>query len=97
MTLTCRFLLIVVLSIPLGVLLRCRHSGGALDKALTVVNQVLMAVPAFFTGILLTYLFGLLLRWFVPGSFVSPGGELLAERRLSGLPRRRHRSSPASP
>ena len=36
-----------------------------------MVNQVLMAVPAFFTGILLTYLFGLLLRWFVPGSFVS--------------------------
>ena len=65
------FLLIVVLSIPLG-LFPARHSGGALDKALTVVNQVLMAVPAFFTGILLTYLFGLLLRWFVPGSFVSP-------------------------
>ena len=65
------FLLIVVLSIPLG-LFTARHSGGALDKALTVVNQVLMAVPAFFTGILLTYLFGLLLRWFVPGSFVSP-------------------------
>lgn len=64
------FLLIVVLSIPLG-LFTARHSGGALDKALTVVNQVLMAVPAFFTGILLTYLFGLLLRWFVPGSFVS--------------------------
>lgn len=65
------FLLIVVLSIPLG-LFTARHSGGALDRALTVVNQVLMAVPAFFTGILLTYLFGLLLRWFVPGSFVSP-------------------------
>ena len=61
----------LVLSIPLG-LFTARHSGGALDKALTVVNQVLMAVPAFFTGILLTYLFGLLLRWFVPGSFVSP-------------------------
>ena len=38
------FLLIVVLSIPLG-LFTARHSGGALDKALTVVNQVLMAVP----------------------------------------------------
>ena len=70
------FLLIVVLSIPLG-LFTARHSGGALDKALTVVNQVLMAVPAFFTGILLTYLFGLLLRWFVPGSFVSPAESAL--------------------
>lgn len=87
------FLLIVVLSIPLG-LFTARHSGGALDKALTVVNQVLMAVPAFFTGILLTYLFGLLLRWFVPGSFVSPAENFWAERRLSGLPRRRHRHPP---
>ena len=68
------FLLIVVLSIPLG-LFTARHSGGALDKALTVVNQVLMAVPAFFTGILLTYLFGLLLRWFVPGKLRLTGGE----------------------
>lgn len=44
-----------------------------MDKALTSVNQVLMAIPAFVTGILLTYVFGLVLRLFVPGNYVSPG------------------------
>ena len=32
-----------------------------------------MAIPAFVTGILLTYVFGLVLRLFVPGNYVSPG------------------------
>ena len=50
-----------------------RHAGGRLDRAMTAVNQVLMAIPAFVTGILLTYVFGLVLRWFVPGNYVSPG------------------------
>lgn len=63
--------LIVVISIPLGIFV-ADHAGGRLDRGLTVVNQVLMAVPPFFTGILLTYVFGLILRWFSPGGFVSP-------------------------
>ena len=55
------------------IMLTARHAGGRMDKALTSVNQVLMAIPAFVTGILLTYVFGLVLRWFVPGNYVSPG------------------------
>ena len=66
------FVLILVFSIPLGIF-TARHAGGRMDKALTSVNQVLMAIPAFVTGILLTYVFGLVLRWFVPGNYVSPG------------------------
>lgn len=31
-----------------------------------------MAVPPFFTGVLLTLIFGLMLRWFTPGAFVAP-------------------------
>ena len=31
-----------------------------------------MAVPPFFTGVLLTLIFGLTLRWFTPGAFVAP-------------------------
>ena len=46
------FLLIVVISIPLGIF-TAGHAGGRFDKALTVANQVLMAVPPFFTGVLL--------------------------------------------
>ena len=62
------FLLIVAVSIPLG-LRSAGRSGGALDGARTVLNQLCMAVPAFFTGILLSWGFGITLKWFVPGSF----------------------------
>ena len=58
------FALIVAVSIPLGVL-SAKYAGGRLDRALTVINQVVMAVPPFFTGILFTYLFGLVLHLFI--------------------------------
>ncbi len=32
-----------------------------------------MAVPAFFLGIIITLIFGRILRWFSPGGYVSPG------------------------
>ena len=51
------FVLTVLVSIPVGIL--SADHGGWLDKALTVIGQITMAVPPFFTGILLTYLFGL--------------------------------------
>ena len=66
------FLLITVVSIPLG-LRSARRAGGRLDGARTSVNQLCMAVPPFFTGILLSWVFGVMLHWFVPGSF--PGLE----------------------
>lgn len=65
------FLLIVAVSLPLGVLL-CAQSRPWVHRAVTVFNQIIMAVPAFFTGILMTLVFGLVLRWFTPGSFVAP-------------------------
>ena len=64
------FTLTVLVSIPVGILSADR--GGWLDKTLTVTGQITMAVPPFFTGILLTYLFGLILHWFTPGEFVAP-------------------------
>ena len=62
------FLLIVAVSIPLG-LRSARSSGGILGGVRTLVNQLCMAVPPFFTGILLSWLFSALLRWFVHGQF----------------------------
>jgi ABC-type dipeptide/oligopeptide/nickel transport system permease component len=62
--------LIVVVSIPLGVLW-ARSSSAFLDAALNVITQIAMAVPSFFLGILVTYLFGLLFKWFTPGGYVS--------------------------
>ena len=64
------FLLIVVVSIPLGVRAAGRE-GGRLDAVATAFNQLCMAVPPFFTGILLTWIFSTILHVFVHGSFPS--------------------------
>lgn len=64
------FALILIISFPLG-LFTARHEGGILDRILTVVNQIAMSVPPFLLGILLTYVFGLLLRLFTPGNYIS--------------------------
>jgi len=63
------FLLMLVFSIPLGII-SARHEGGALDQLLTVVGQIFMSVPSFLLGIVLTYLFGVFLKLFTPGSYV---------------------------
>lgn len=64
------FGIIVLLSIPLGI--ACgRHAGGRLDRAIFVIDQVIMAVPPFFSGILITLVFGLILHLFTPGNYVS--------------------------
>ena len=65
------FVMIVVASLPVG-LFAASHQGGRLDRALTVFGQVVMAVPPFFTGILLTLVCGLVLHWFNPGAFIAP-------------------------
>ena len=62
--------LTILISIPMGILL-ARYAGSRLDRGFVAVNQVFMAVPSFFIGILFTWLFGLVLRLFVPGDFVG--------------------------
>ena len=62
--------LIVVVSIPLGVLW-ARSKNRYMDATLNVLSQGTMAIPAFFLGILVTYLFGILLKVFTPGGYVS--------------------------
>jgi len=70
------FLLITAVSIPMGLWsVRLDGRSGPLWRVLdgfrTAFNQLCMAVPPFFTGILLTYLFSTVLRWFVHGQFPS--------------------------
>ena len=65
------FVLIVVISLPLGVL-AARYEGGWLDKALTVLNQITMSIPNFVVGIVLMLIFGYILSWFAPGGFTYP-------------------------
>ena len=65
------FVLIVAISLPLGIV-AARYEGGVVDRVLTILNQITMSVPNFVAGILLVYVFGLVLRLFQPGAIVSP-------------------------
>lgn len=62
--------LIILVAIPLGVLW-ARSSNHFLDALLGVITQATMAIPSFFLGILVTYLFGILLKFFAPGGYIS--------------------------
>ena len=62
------FLLIVIISIPLGIL-SCRKTSTVSALRYTVLNQLCMAVPPFFTGILFCWIFGVLLKIFIPEDF----------------------------
>ncbi|MBP3319274.1 MAG: ABC transporter permease [Ruminiclostridium sp.] len=66
------FALVVVLSFPLGIF-TARREGGKTDRIMTVVNQVCMSIPPVFVGILLCYIFGIALKVFAPGNFVTFG------------------------
>ena len=72
--------IILVCAIPLGILC-ARFSGSFLDLLINQVTQILMAVPAFFLGIILTYVFGLILHFFQPGNFTSPAENLTASAK----------------
>jgi len=62
--------LVMICSIPIGVLASVK-TGGIIDKVVLFATQVGMAIPAFFLGIIITVIFGVSLRWFVPGAYVA--------------------------
>ncbi len=64
------FAFILLFSIPVGIL-SARYENGVWDRIFLVLNQVIMSVPPFFIGIVLTVLFGLTFKLFVPGDYVS--------------------------
>ena len=87
------FFLILLLSVPLGIF-TAQREGKWPDRALMVLDQIAMSVPGFFWGILITLLFGLILKWFTPGAYVpiteSFGGflsYLIAPGAAIALPR----------
>lgn len=65
-----------VISIPLGIFM-ARKSDSKLDIALSTINQIIMAVPSFFSGIILTLIFGVAFKLFTPGAYVSYKANLL--------------------
>ena len=65
------FLIILVISIPMGIV-SARKEGTWIDVFINMFTQVTMPIPAFFLGMILTYFFGLVLKFFQPGKFVMP-------------------------
>lgn len=63
-------ILTLVISVPVAIFL-AKYAKSGIDRTGHIMNQVLMAVPSFFLGILMTWLFGMVFKWFRPGGFIS--------------------------
>lgn len=63
-------LFIIILAVPFGIL-NAKFMEKKFGRLLQIVNQIIMAIPSFFLGILITLLFGLILKWFTPGKYIS--------------------------
>jgi ABC-type dipeptide/oligopeptide/nickel transport system permease component len=68
-------IIIVVVSMPLG-LISAKYSKKLPDTVINQVTQVTMAIPSFFLGIILTYVFGLVLQLFTVGGYTAPDKDL---------------------
>ena len=76
-------IMIIVIAVPLGLFTgyigsKKNRGSEVFDGIFDGVNQVFMAVPSFFIGILISYFFGLILRWFSPGRYVSYRTDMLS-------------------
>ena len=61
---------VVAVSFPLGIYV-AKHTGGLSDKIISPLNQASMSIPSFVLGLLITFFFGIVLKWFRPGGYVS--------------------------
>lgn len=64
------FLFIIILAFPISILC-VRYENKWIDRIFLVLNQITMSIPPFFIGIIFTFVFGLVLQWFIPGSYIS--------------------------
>ena len=55
------FFMMILVSVPLGIY-TAKHAGGIVDRIIYIINQVIMAFPPFFAGILITLIFGRILK-----------------------------------
>ena len=60
-------ILIFIISIPISVY-SCKKEYTLLDECINVLTVFSVSVPGFFMGILFVWVFGLLLRAFIPGA-----------------------------
>ena len=64
------FVLMIALSVFTAIY-AARHEHKAIDKVIQIVTQIVMSVPPFFGGIIITLIFGLGFKLFSPGGYVS--------------------------
>ncbi|MCR5474231.1 MAG: ABC transporter permease [Lachnospiraceae bacterium] len=71
MTLTLMsFIMVIAISIPAGVI-TSKYEDRVGSKICDVTGQLAMSIPPFFLGIIVTYVFGMVLSMFTPGGYVS--------------------------
>ena len=63
-------ILLVLIAFPIGVLWAGSKSKK-LDALLSICTQGAMSIPSFFLGIIMIFIFGLMLKLFTPGKYVS--------------------------
>ena len=64
------FIFVVLIAIPISIIAASKKNS-ILDRIICLISQIIMATPAFFAGILITFIFGLILNWFMPGAYIS--------------------------
>ena len=79
------FILVFILGIPLG-LLSGRARNPVARAAAGAFSVIGISLPGFFLSLLLIWVFGLWLRLFTPGSYVSPGEDAGAFFRFMIFP-----------
>lgn len=70
------FFMVVVISIPVGIFAAKRKSVPG-RAAMTTLVHITMGIPSFFLGLLITWGFSLILKWFTIGKYVSPDQSLI--------------------
>ena len=66
------FLLIILIAVPVSVF-SVKKENSLTDRIVTTLTALNISMPGFFLGILFIWIFGVLLKFFVPGAYVSYG------------------------
>ncbi|MDT8718164.1 ABC transporter permease [Clostridium sp. 19966] len=63
-------IMIFVISIPLGIY-SAQKEGSLVDTIINVICQINIAIPSFFLGVLLIWIFGIIFKIFSPGAYID--------------------------
>lgn len=77
--------IIIITSIPLGIL-SARKEGRVGEGIILAWIHTVMAIPPFFLGIIITLVFGIILKLFVPGGYVNPSENFIGFLRFMIFP-----------